>query len=200
MRGYREIDQDIQKIRESQTKLQADLNNLLGEEQKILKKIDESVLAGNGSELTDDLVMLRGRKEAITQALDMATQKMREVQEERVSLERAEIGGKWPEVDRDLCARIEKIRTMTGKNGLNGELDGLYQALLSAEKVALYTSQDAQIKVRNLLTLYSEGARSLYALWKNLENIENTNRGNDLRDVNGDIPGFGRLPDRQFTL
>jgi len=171
MKDRKDLNRDIEKLVSQQTLLQDELNRLVGQELAAMQKLGESVLSGDGGVLPGSLVELRLRKEAVILSLDLARQRIRESKEELSSLERAEKGGQWPGIDRDLDARLARIRSLTGEDGLKGELAGLYEVLLNAEKVAPFASQEAQIKATRLIYLHSEISKFVVVVQNQLDSI-----------------------------
>jgi hypothetical protein len=155
MATRKEILLEIEKSIQAQPRLQAELVQLEKQEKEAQLAASENVLAGNGSNAEEQLVQLRIRKETTAQALELAKQKILQGRTALVDLERAEIGGRWPEIYKDMRARQKKIVQLTV--ALQAELEGLRQALPEADRVSHFASQDAEIYIGRIRALIIEG-------------------------------------------
>lgn len=89
-----EIDLDIKKIAQIETKLVSELNQLDTQEKETLRKIDETLVEDNGKTHADELVRIRIQRDSFSQMLSMAREKAKKLHEEKAGQERAEEASK----------------------------------------------------------------------------------------------------------
>lgn len=161
MRTRKDIDKDIGQLDTAKLRLKNELAQLEEQERALTEKIDESLLSGGDLENTGELAELRLRKDVLSDTLNLAGNKLQKAQEELDSLARAELGGQWYLLEKDIRVRLTKIQNMAGKNGLKSELDNLRDVVNEARNLAQYASQDAEIWTSKVWRLCDVESRSL---------------------------------------
>ena len=171
-RNRKEISMDIEKLNVSQIKLQGDLAALEGQEKEALALVEDEFLSTGASKSASSLADLRAKKGVIQEGLSIVSTKMHRLQGELSDFDFAESLAPWRKFEKDLPTRINRIRVLLGRDGLEGEFISLKADLDSISSFAEKTSQEAMIVTNILAQICAKGSAQIFEILNSLNNAE----------------------------
>lgn len=193
MKTRKEIEADIEKIKQTRDKLQSDLAQLEKEETIHLNQAGEDAIAGVAGTSMQALATVRAKKESIDLALHLIGNKLESAKLELQHLEYAETQEVWNSFEKECWAKLATIQATIGENGIKGELDRFYDRIRQVQATNLGAKvQDGSQKLDKFYFAYMTTARALFEAWKALDAVQQYQPG---YKAHQDITqGFGKLP------
>lgn len=187
----------IQKYKDTRTRLQDELQQLAEKEAGILKQAGADLLEGKEGKAEQELVRLRTRREVLQSGLEQLSEQIRLAEQELQDKQLGEAAGAWIDFEKTFWAELEKMRAAIGEAGLNGQVEDLnnrMQGALSAYHFYIRGEPESYLRIQQALKAFS---RNLYEVWKALENVRAHGPGHLDRPISSQgstFSGFGKLP------
>jgi chromosome segregation ATPase len=166
-----ELHKEVDRLGGTRARLEKERGELEAQEAVLSAQVEAALLAGRENlPEQSKLIDLRNRISIIQGAISRADTQASEYKTQIEHLQRSELASQWTEYEKDIRARLARIRSAVGS--LSGEFEDLTQVVLASERVSSVASQDAAILFTRANLFVSEGVKAMQAINANLNTLK----------------------------